>query len=161
VRSIAEAVVIKDENTFFLTEADGRVPLDDDHGFGLYYHSSNPGHALWAGIADPDKAQRTVERLMGDALRWKGPRGRFLWEAFRRWVVSLLESYPDIVGTQRGVDMRRGRRPAAGWRWPWSASPACSRPPSGARGDNRGRSCNRDGKRQPPGFYGFGMLPQL
>lgn len=26
--------------------------------------SSNPGHALWAGIADPEKARRTVERLM-------------------------------------------------------------------------------------------------
>jgi hypothetical protein len=36
VRSIANAVVIKDENIFFLTEPDGRVPLGDDHGFGLY-----------------------------------------------------------------------------------------------------------------------------
>ncbi|HEY7180432.1 MAG TPA: amylo-alpha-1,6-glucosidase, partial [Blastocatellia bacterium] len=26
--------------------------------------SSNPGHALWTGIAEPDKARRTMERLM-------------------------------------------------------------------------------------------------
>jgi glycogen debranching enzyme len=30
--------------------------------------SSNPGHALWAGIADAEKAQRTVERLMRDDM---------------------------------------------------------------------------------------------
>ncbi|TPL75257.1 amylo-alpha-1,6-glucosidase [Mesorhizobium sp. B2-3-13] len=30
--------------------------------------SSNPGHALWTGIADPDKAQRSVARLMEDDM---------------------------------------------------------------------------------------------
>jgi glycogen debranching enzyme len=30
--------------------------------------SSNPGHALWAGIADADKTERTVERLMADDM---------------------------------------------------------------------------------------------
>lgn len=30
--------------------------------------SSNPGHALWANIADPDKAERTVNRLMKDDM---------------------------------------------------------------------------------------------
>jgi glycogen debranching enzyme len=38
IPSIAEAVVIKDENLFFLTTRDGRVPLRGTHGFGLYYH---------------------------------------------------------------------------------------------------------------------------
>ena len=38
VRSIADAVVIKDEDLFFLSERDGRVPLNATHGFGLYYH---------------------------------------------------------------------------------------------------------------------------
>jgi glycogen debranching enzyme len=38
VRSIAEAVVIKDQDLFFLCERDGRVPLGVKHGFGLYYH---------------------------------------------------------------------------------------------------------------------------
>ena len=30
--------------------------------------SSNPGHALWTGIADPDKARLTAERLMRDDM---------------------------------------------------------------------------------------------
>ncbi len=30
--------------------------------------SSNPGHALWAGIVDPDKAGQTVKRLMADDM---------------------------------------------------------------------------------------------
>src|SRR3712207_6784087 len=38
VRSIADAVVIKDGDPFLLTEPDGSVPLDEAHGFGLYYH---------------------------------------------------------------------------------------------------------------------------
>jgi hypothetical protein len=37
-RGIADAVVIKGEDLFFLTEPDGRVPIEDGHGFGLYYH---------------------------------------------------------------------------------------------------------------------------
>jgi len=38
IRSIADAVVIKSENVFFLTRPDGNVPLGDSHGYGLYYH---------------------------------------------------------------------------------------------------------------------------
>src|SRR5690349_9497138 len=38
VRSIAEAVVIKDEDVFFLCDRDGGVPLKGSHGYGLYYH---------------------------------------------------------------------------------------------------------------------------
>jgi glycogen debranching enzyme len=34
--SIADALVIKDQNLFFLTDPDGRVPLRDGHGLGLY-----------------------------------------------------------------------------------------------------------------------------
>lgn len=37
-RTIADAVVIKNENLFFLTKPDGIVPLEGTHGFGLYYH---------------------------------------------------------------------------------------------------------------------------
>lgn len=33
--------------------------------------SSNPGHALWAGIASPDRAARVVESLMSDGM-WSG-----------------------------------------------------------------------------------------
>lgn len=38
VRSIANAVVIKSESLYFLTEPDGNVSINEGHGFGLYYH---------------------------------------------------------------------------------------------------------------------------
>src|SRR5690349_9837615 len=38
VESIADAVVIKDEDIFFLSAPDGQVPLRGRHGFGLYFH---------------------------------------------------------------------------------------------------------------------------
>src|SRR5690606_4029172 len=34
---IADAVVIKDDNLYFLSGADGQMPLAKGHGFGLYY----------------------------------------------------------------------------------------------------------------------------
>lgn len=36
--SIADAVVAKDGNLFFLSEPNGNVPMLRGHGFGLYYH---------------------------------------------------------------------------------------------------------------------------
>ncbi|HSA63313.1 MAG TPA: glycogen debranching N-terminal domain-containing protein [Nitrospira sp.] len=36
--SIAQAVVIKHGNLFFLCPPEGEVPMSRDHGFGLYYH---------------------------------------------------------------------------------------------------------------------------
>lgn len=36
--SIDDAVVTKNENLLFLTTPNGNVPLDANHGFGLYYH---------------------------------------------------------------------------------------------------------------------------
>lgn len=36
--SIADAIVIKDGALFFLCAPDGRVPMGERHGFGLYYH---------------------------------------------------------------------------------------------------------------------------
>jgi len=36
--SIADAIVIKDDNVFFIAQPDGNVPLEDGHGYGLYYH---------------------------------------------------------------------------------------------------------------------------
>lgn len=38
------------------------------HGQPAAVVSSNPGHALWGGIADQDKAKQTVERLMRDDM---------------------------------------------------------------------------------------------
>lgn len=36
--AISDAIVIKDEDLFFLTAPDGIVPMEGRHGFGLYYH---------------------------------------------------------------------------------------------------------------------------
>ncbi len=38
VESLADAIVIKHEDVFFLAKPDGNVPLHNRHGFGLYYH---------------------------------------------------------------------------------------------------------------------------
>jgi glycogen debranching enzyme len=38
VQQITDAVVIKDDELFFLCPPGGTVPLAGDHGFGLYYH---------------------------------------------------------------------------------------------------------------------------
>jgi glycogen debranching enzyme len=38
VSSVADAVVVKNENVFFLTAPNGSVPGAEEHGFGLYYH---------------------------------------------------------------------------------------------------------------------------
>src|SRR3954465_5722448 len=40
VRSIAEAVVIKDGGPLFLCPPDGCPGLEDRHGFGLYHHDT-------------------------------------------------------------------------------------------------------------------------
>jgi glycogen debranching enzyme len=38
VRTLADAVVVKDGDVFFLCPPGGAIPLTDDHGFGLYHH---------------------------------------------------------------------------------------------------------------------------
>ena len=40
VRSIADAVVIKDGEPFFLCPPDGQIPVARDHGYGLYHHDT-------------------------------------------------------------------------------------------------------------------------
>lgn len=36
--SIADAIVIKENNVFLIAQPDGNVPLEGGHGYGLYYH---------------------------------------------------------------------------------------------------------------------------
>lgn len=64
VRSIASAVVVKNEDLFFLTEPDGRVPLWEPHGFGLYYHDCRflRGYELQIAHAKPDVLASTATR---------------------------------------------------------------------------------------------------
>ena len=55
-QSIANAVVIKNENVFFLTKQDGTIPLRGDHGFGLYYHDCRylSGYEVKMANAEPN-----------------------------------------------------------------------------------------------------------
>src|SRR5262245_65824932 len=63
-RSIAHAVVIKDEDIFFLSEQDGSVPLEAGHGFGLYYHDCRflSGYELRLGGRKPERLVCTADR---------------------------------------------------------------------------------------------------
>jgi glycogen debranching enzyme len=62
-RSIAHAVVIKDEDIFFLCEPDGSVPLEAGHAFGLYYHDCRilNGYELRLGGRKPDRLVWTAD----------------------------------------------------------------------------------------------------
>src|SRR3954463_3154686 len=40
VGSIADAVVIKDGEPFFLCPPDGQIPTEGEHGLGLYHHDT-------------------------------------------------------------------------------------------------------------------------
>jgi glycogen debranching enzyme len=62
-RSIAHAVVIKDEDVFFLCQADGTVPLESNHGFGLYYHDCRylNGYDIRIGGKPPEHLVWTAE----------------------------------------------------------------------------------------------------
>jgi glycogen debranching enzyme len=61
--SIAEAVVIKDGNLFFLARQDGTVPLSQGHGFGLYYHDCRylNGYELTLNRVHPEPLVATAE----------------------------------------------------------------------------------------------------
>jgi hypothetical protein len=61
---IAEAIVIKAGELFFLSEPNGRVPLGDTHGYGLYYHDCRflNGYELKLAHADPDLLAATADR---------------------------------------------------------------------------------------------------
>jgi glycogen debranching enzyme len=63
-RSIAEALVIKAGELFFLSEPNGRVPLGGTHGYGLYYHDCRflNGYELKLAQTDPDLLAASADR---------------------------------------------------------------------------------------------------
>ena len=66
--SIANAVVMKDGDLFFLAQPDGNVPLDEQHGFGLYYHDCRflKGYEFRvSGSLTPALAGSSVAGFMG------------------------------------------------------------------------------------------------
>src|SRR5437773_4733819 len=62
--SVAEALVIKNGNLFFLSEPDGTVPLAPGHGFGLYYHDCRflNGYELKMSGRKPEVLVRNADR---------------------------------------------------------------------------------------------------
>jgi len=54
-RSIAHAVVLKEGDLFLVSEPDGSIPLDGEHGCGLYYHDCRflNGYEFRLGNANP------------------------------------------------------------------------------------------------------------
>jgi glycogen debranching enzyme len=78
VESIADALVIKDEDIFFLSARDGQVPLRGPHGFGLYFHDCRfldgyelrlAGQKPGALVAAPRNGFVAVVELTGPTLR--------------------------------------------------------------------------------------------
>ncbi|HXG67376.1 MAG TPA: glycogen debranching N-terminal domain-containing protein, partial [Blastocatellia bacterium] len=63
-RSIADALVIKDGDIFFLTEPNGAVPMGGEHGFGLYYHDCRylDGYEMKLAGATPEVLIATASR---------------------------------------------------------------------------------------------------
>ncbi len=81
VLSIAEAVVIKDQDLFFLAETDGSVPMSADHGFGLYYHDCRflNGYEMHLGdtkpqtlVATGEQGFRAIFELTNDDIKTAG-----------------------------------------------------------------------------------------
>ena len=62
--NVAEALVIKNGNLFFLSEPDGTVPLAPGHGFGLYYHDCRflNGYELKISGRKPELLVRNADR---------------------------------------------------------------------------------------------------
>ena len=62
--NVAEAIVIKNGNLFFLSEPDGTVPLAPRHGFGLYYHDCRflNGYELKICGKKPEMLVRNADR---------------------------------------------------------------------------------------------------
>ena len=60
--STVDAVVLKDENIYFLTARDGTVPLGGQHALGLYYHDTRflDGYELTIGDARPEGLAATA-----------------------------------------------------------------------------------------------------
>jgi len=55
VESLAQAIVMKQDNLFFLAQRDGHVPMTGNHGLGLYYHDCRylNGYELTMGGLPP------------------------------------------------------------------------------------------------------------
>ena len=65
VESIADAVVLKQDNLFFLCNRDGGVPLSRGHGLGLYYHDCRYLNGYELQIAETSPMPLAASAEMG------------------------------------------------------------------------------------------------
>jgi glycogen debranching enzyme len=76
VRSIADAVVIKDDEPFFLCPPSGQIDLDGSHGFGLYQHDTRflSGYELRLAGTIPNPLGATASSGTRAVLELTNPR---------------------------------------------------------------------------------------
>jgi glycogen debranching enzyme len=76
-RNVAHAVVIKDEDIFFLAERDGLVPTGNQDGFGLYYHDCRflDGYEVRIAGTLPNALGSTADR--GSSAQFELTNGKF------------------------------------------------------------------------------------
>jgi glycogen debranching enzyme len=93
LRREAETLRVRFNRDFWWEEQGIYALALEGDGHRVTVLSSNPGHALWTGIADADKARRTVSRLMADDM-------------FNGWGVRTLSANElcyNPVGYHRGT----------------------------------------------------------
>jgi glycogen debranching enzyme len=105
VRTIADAVVIKDGEPFFLCPPDGQLPIDDEHGFGLYHHDTRflSGYELTIAGATANSlaataltGSRAVLELTTPELRLAGGRTIGKERLAIRWTRQLNADGPRL-----------------------------------------------------------------
>ncbi len=84
LRAGAEALRERFNRDFWMEDLGCYTLALEDDNRPLRVISSNPGHALWTGIAEPEKARRTMERLMQEDM-FNGWGVRTLSEKERRY----------------------------------------------------------------------------
>ncbi len=65
VPSIADATVLKDKDVFFISRADGMVPPEDNHGFGLYYNDCRYLSVYQIKLGDTEPVQLAANSDLG------------------------------------------------------------------------------------------------
>src|SRR5215831_403857 len=65
-RSIAQALVMKNDNLFFLTMPSGEVPTRGGHGLGLYYHDCRYLNGYAVRLAETDPTVLVADAAAGD-----------------------------------------------------------------------------------------------
>jgi hypothetical protein len=89
VESLADAIVIKNENVFFVARSDGGVPLKNSHGLGLYYHDCRYLNGYEIELAGKPPAPLSASSVQGSigifTLAKSGcPSPLHVWDAYRR-----------------------------------------------------------------------------